>query len=482
MSDSSIDTDAVSLSDSIQSHSPIADDSKDEVIDMSRWRDKTLTKQVIRRGKGWSSPRNGNQVSVHYVAAREDGQSLNRLAIRTKSSLHCRQKQVIKGLDIAIKTMKWSEISKFTFAGEYSYSESDCPPSVTPGERLTYEVELFYFKLIDLTKKKDGALTKRIIEPGVGFDLAIFGSEVTVDIVGRYNDQIFDERTVTFTVGEAAEKDVIDGIDIAVTKMRKQEKCRLFVRPEYSFGSGGKPEVGVPEDCQQVVYDIRLIDFTEEKEPFELMDSEKILKIGALKEKANQYFNQSKYGLAVNQYKRMVKILRHDSTKDELFSKFRSQSDISVDEFVKQRDKLLYIASQNLSNCYQKLKNFDSSLKWIENGLKLEPTNAKGLYRRGRVYFDLQEYEKSREDFKKCLELEPNNRSAHNYIIECNNAIKTRTENEKKMYAKYFDSTSITQIEEKMESIEVKESGDDGVDKEDEPKPSTSDGSSSTKN
>ena len=467
MSDSSIDTDCVSLSDSIASHTPVEDDKrKEEVIDMSRWRDKSLTKQLIRRGKGWSSPRNGDEVSVHYVCKREDGTVIE--STRDTSQVFTfivGRKQVIKGLDIAIKTMKWSEISRFTFSGEYSSGENECRLCVAPGERVVYEVELFYFKLIDLTKKKDGALTKRIIEPGVGYDLPIFGAEVTVDIVGKYEDKTFDERTVTFTVGEAAEKDVIDGIDIAVTKMRKQEKCRLFVEPEYAFGPKGKPEIGIPSDYQQLVYEIRLNEFTEEKEPFELFDTQKLEKSEAIKEKANNFFNQSKYRLAVNQYKRMIKILRHDSTKDDIGFKFRADTEISVEEFAKRRDRLLYIAYQNLSNTYEKLENFESSLKWIENALKLEPTNAKGLYRRGKVFFSLQDYEKAREDFQKSLEFGPNNKSAHNYILECNNAIKTRIENEKKMYSKYFESHSIdgqlTEVQENIESIELKESGDD---------------------
>ncbi|CAG2181174.1 unnamed protein product, partial [Oppiella nova] len=77
MSDSelSLDSDNVSLSDSIQSNGSVAgeDSKKCEVIDMSRWRDQTLTKQVVWKGKGWSTPMNGNEVSIHYVAKREDG-------------------------------------------------------------------------------------------------------------------------------------------------------------------------------------------------------------------------------------------------------------------------------------------------------------------------------------------------------------------------------------------------------------------------
>ena len=438
MSDSST-TQTESVSDSICSNNPHDDSDRqlNQVIDMSRWRDKKMTKQVIRRGKGWSAPRNGNEVSIHYVAKRVSDETVidssrdrNQVFTFTVG-----RKQVPKGMDVAIKSMKWYEISKFEFEGEYAYDETNCPEDVKPGERISWEVELFYFKLIDLSKKKDGSLTKRIVEPGVGFEIASFGSPCRVDIFGKYNDKVFDNRTVNFTVGEAEVEDVIDGIEVAVTKMRKQEKCRLFVKPNYAFGPKGKPELGIPEDYEQLVYEIRLVDFDEAKEPFEYFDKEKLEASAALKDKANHYFNSEKYRLAYKQYKRMVKVLTHDSSKDMM--RLRKE-DISPEEFKKERDRLLYVAYQNLSTCCYKMDKFTSALKWMARGLELEPNNSKGLYRRGKAYAALQEYELAKKDFQSALESDPNNKSAQKQILLCDVAIKKRKEMEKKLYSKYF--------------------------------------------
>lgn len=443
MTDSST-TEVDSLSDSICSNDP--PDNKDkrlsEVIDMSRWRDKKMTKQVIRRGKGWSAPRNGNEVSIHYVAKRvRDGAVIDSSRDRNQVfTFIVGRRQVFKGMDIAIKSMKWFEISKFEFEAEYAYDETNCPKDVTPGERISWEVELFYFKLIDLSKKKDGSLTKRIIEPGVGFEIASFGSQCRVDIFGKYEDKVFDIRTVSFTVGEAEVEDVIDGIEVAVTKMRKHEKCRLFVKPNYAFGPKGRPELGIPDHYQQLVYEIRLIDFNEAKEPFEYTDKEKLTESVTLREKANHYFHSEKYKTAYKQYKRMVKLLTHDSSKDVI--RF-PDPEITPEEFKKERDRLLYIAYQNLSTCCFKVDRFSSALKWMSRGLQLEPDNQKGLYRRGKAYAGLQEYELALKDFKKALELDPNNRSVQNQIIVCEVAIKRRKETEKKLYSKFFQARQL---------------------------------------
>ncbi|CAG2107896.1 unnamed protein product [Medioppia subpectinata] len=443
MSDLSLESDNVSLSDSIFSNSSVEGvaTKRGEVIDMSRWRDQTMTKVVVWKGKGWSTPMNGDLVSIHYTAKREDGSVFDSSRKRNQVfTFTVGRKQVIKGLDVAIKTMKWSEVSNFTFSGEYSFDETNCPEGMAPGARVSYEVELFYFKLIDLTKKKDGGLTKRIITPGNGHELAIFGSKCDVHFVGKYEDKVFEERSVSFTVGEAEVKEVIEGIEKAVTKMRKEEKCLLFVKPEYAFGPKGKPEFGIPDGYREVVYEITLKDFTEAKEPFQLLDRQKLATAEVLKTKANDYFNQCKYSLAVKQYKRMVKVLRHDS-KYERF-RFDAPSEMRPEEYGPERDRLLYIAYQNLSNCYQKMNQLDDCLQCVQLALKLEPQNPKGLYRRGRAYYDLHEYKLARDDFQKSLEFGPNNKSAQNYIALCNNAIKTNATKDRQMFSKLLEMTS----------------------------------------
>jgi hypothetical protein len=47
-----------------------------------------------------------------------------------------------------------------------------------------------------------------------------------VHVVGRYNDHVFDERSLSYVQGEALENSLPEAIDHAVLKMTKHEKVR----------------------------------------------------------------------------------------------------------------------------------------------------------------------------------------------------------------------------------------------------------------
>lgn len=70
-----------------------------------------------------------------------------------------------------------------------------------------------------------------------------------VHLSGKYENTVFDERDVSFTVGEGSEANIIDGVERAVEKMKKGETSRLIIRPQYAFGAEGNAELGVPPNA-----------------------------------------------------------------------------------------------------------------------------------------------------------------------------------------------------------------------------------------
>lgn len=61
-----------------------------------------------------------------------------------------------------------------------------------------------------------------------------------------YEDRVFDERSLTFSVGDAVENDLPEGIDVAIRKFKKGEACRLTLKPEYAFGNQGSEKYNIP--------------------------------------------------------------------------------------------------------------------------------------------------------------------------------------------------------------------------------------------
>jgi hypothetical protein len=94
------------------------------------------------------------------------------------------RKQVVRGLDIGIKTMRCGEIAKFTIDSEFAYGTNGCLPSVQ-------------WKLIDITNKKDGRVRKRIITPGVGYDMPHMGSNCDINIIAKYDNNVLEDNVFT---------------------------------------------------------------------------------------------------------------------------------------------------------------------------------------------------------------------------------------------------------------------------------------------
>lgn len=93
----------------------------------------------------------------------------------------------------------------------------------------------------------------------------------------------------------------------------------------------------------------------------------------------------------------------------------------------------------NLAMCYLKIENFIETQRNCDKALELDPKNEKGLFRRGQAYFGQKDYELSKKDFLRLLEIDPNNNAAKSKILDCNSKIKEHKEKEKKKYKNMFE-------------------------------------------
>lgn len=71
--------------------------------------------------------------------------------------------------------------------------------------------------------------------------------------------------------------------------------------------------------------------------------------------------------------------------------------------------------------------------------MKYDPNNEKALFRRGQAYLNAGDAELASKDFKKCLEVDPNNNAAKSQLLICVKELKEQLQREKKVYANMFD-------------------------------------------
>jgi len=117
---------------------------------------------------------------------------------------------------------------------------------------------------VDITLDQDGGVLKEITVEGSG-NSPLPGDKVTVHYVGKLTDgSQFDSSRdrgdmFTFNLGKS---EVIKGWDVGVATMKIGERCTLFIKSEYGYGSTGSPP-RIPGGAT-LVFDVELFEFVGE--------------------------------------------------------------------------------------------------------------------------------------------------------------------------------------------------------------------------
>jgi len=160
----------------------------------------------------------------------------------------------IKGFDLAVSTMTCNENSRFNIRPDYGYGSNGFNQIIPPNTWLTFEIHLLKWIWEDISRQKDGSITKQILEPGVNHETPCSISLVNIHLEKEKNGCVVEERDVEFRLGDGKSFDIAPGIELALTKFKTKEKSRLFINEKYSFW------VSSPEDFddEYEVYVVKL--------------------------------------------------------------------------------------------------------------------------------------------------------------------------------------------------------------------------------
>ncbi|KDR19080.1 FK506-binding protein 4 [Zootermopsis nevadensis] len=394
-------------------------------VDISPDKDCGILKEIIKEGDGIETPAHGSRVFVHYVGTLTDGTKFDSSRDRGKPfEFNLGKGNVIKSWDVGVATMKKGEVAVFTCKSEYAYGKNGNPPTIPPDATLIFEIEVIDWTGEDLSQKKDGGIIRYQITKGEGSSTPNEGAIVEVTIVGKHGDRVFEERELSYPLGEGSEFGICDGLERAIEKFRKGEKSRIELKAKYAFKEEGNSELNIPPNAD-IIYEVELKNFEKAKESWSLDSAEKIEQAKFFKEKGTNYFKTEKYPLALKMYKKVVSFTEFDSG---------FQGDLDTE-----RKALLVVGYLNLALCHLKLQDHVEARDQCDEALKLEPSSEKGLFRRGQANLGLGEPERAKADFEAVLKLEPNNKAAANNVILCNKKIKEQEGREKKIYANMFE-------------------------------------------
>jgi peptidylprolyl isomerase len=104
--------------------------------------DSGLQYEILKEGTG-ASPKNGDQVKVHYVGTLTDGKKFDSSRDRGEAFVFpIGQGQVIKGWDEGVLTMKVGETRKLIIPADLGYGARGAGGVIPPNATLIFEVEL----------------------------------------------------------------------------------------------------------------------------------------------------------------------------------------------------------------------------------------------------------------------------------------------------------------------------------------------------
>lgn len=157
----------------------------------------------------------------------------------------------IKGFELAVSTMTLNETSKFKCHPDYGYGSEGFEQVIPPNTWLTFEIHLVKWTWEDISRRKDGSITKQILEPGVNHATPASVSLVNIHLEKEHNGCVIDEKDVEFRLGEGKSFGICPGIEIALTKFKLNEKSRLFIHGRHTL-------LDSREDDSEEVYVIKL--------------------------------------------------------------------------------------------------------------------------------------------------------------------------------------------------------------------------------
>lgn len=289
--------------------------------DITPERNKGLYKRVLKVGEGNRKPLDGSLVMVHYVGRLLDGSVFDSSRERGEPfEFDLGKKSVIKGWEEGVKTMCSREVALLTCKPEYAYGEKGSPPKIPANAILQFEVELLSWQGEDITTKKDGGVRRIILERGSNTDYykPKEGAAVKAHVLGRYKGRVFEDTDVELVLGEGSESGVIEGVEVGLADMKKNERVHLDILPSYAFGEEGSDKFDIPPRAA-VEYEVRLLEFDKMKETWDYANiQERVDDAVSVKEKGTKYFRENKFRLAHRVYTRALGIVNDEHLyKDE---------------------------------------------------------------------------------------------------------------------------------------------------------------------
>lgn len=304
-------------------------------------------------------------------------------------------------------------------------SGSDRDDDLTPFQRLARGME-------DLTG--DGGVLKQILRKGKG-PVVPEGATVRYHYNGylEFNDEPFDSSRLRNKPEIHKLEENILGLYLGLRTMRKGEKAKFLVTPEYGYlEMGCTPRIPA---SAKVLFEVELLNFIDHKaaddfdafteEERKQASFEQLLKVAnSEREAGNDFYKRKQVHRAVGKYLKAIKLLENCHLQNADQERWMNEVLLK-----------LYL---NAAHCFLELAEVKKVLTYARKALGIDPKNVKALYRMGKALQKQGEFDSARDKFKKAQYYEPNNKAIKDALIELDRKVSQFKSLEKQTFARMF--------------------------------------------
>ncbi|XP_074589402.1 peptidyl-prolyl cis-trans isomerase FKBP62-like isoform X2 [Curcuma longa] len=324
-----------------------------------------------------------------------------------------------------LQTMRTGEKVFVTIQPQYAFGEAGIEANygyhpIPSNAVLNVDLELVSLKpVIDVVG--DMKVLKKILRAGEGVRTPNDMETVYVRYTAMLKDGTvieklgFDGGNFEFIIDE---EQVISGLDCAVATMVKGEVSEVTIDPQYGFGNDEveRNSVIIPP-CSTLIYLVELVDFTKERDLWDMTGLEKIEAAERTKNSGNDLFKIAKFHRAAKKYDKALKYIDGDGTFED-----------NEEKLVKSLRVSLWL---NSAACCLKLKDFQRAIQLC----------SQALYRRAQAFIETYDLDLAKLDIQKALESNPHNREVKLLEMSLKNLQSEKNKKDAKLYANMFQLT-----------------------------------------
>jgi FK506-binding protein 6 len=269
-------------------------------------------------------------------------------------------------------------------------------------------------KMVNLTE--DGGVKKQVISQGIG-DIIPPDSNVSIHYNAylEYADEPFDSsyrrcRPHHFNLGAG---NVIVGLDIAVKSMRKLEKAKFLIHPDYGLGPRGCPP-RIPGNAT-CLYVVELVNYADSRsieafcckskeEQSEAPLEEILTVVQELRKRGSELFKAGNFKVARKSYLKAQSYLESYHLQDE-----------DEENRVKMQ---MRGCCENIAVTCAKLDYLHQAIKFANKALEIDPNIARPHFVKGKALRRLGNFDAALTELRRALKLQPRSTEIANELKE----------------------------------------------------------------